>query len=70
MAGPSWKPLSPFLPPLYKPSPSLTASILLPTTSCPHPSFFPSPSAQALDRPTLLLFHFPSLEDALSAWQA
>lgn len=52
MAGPSWKPHSPFLPPLYMASPSLIASILLPTTSCPHPSFFPCPYAQALDTPT------------------
>lgn len=51
MAGPSWKPLSPFLPPLSRASLSLTASTLLLTTSCPHPSLFPCPSAQALDTP-------------------
>ena len=39
MAGPSWKPLSPFLPPWYGASPSPAASILPPTTSCPDPSF-------------------------------
>lgn len=68
MAGPSWEPLSPFLPLQHRASLSLCLNLFcLVLPPAPTPLSFPALSADAPYTPT---FHLPAGRVALPALQA